>query len=253
MSPVIMDSVAIHSIEKKYNFKLSWEDYFNVLDNIKNNHKQQKYINYYFWYHYSDMNEDYYKQLMNKPYFKFLKSDSKSLFLMHYLKFDSDNNWIDKYFTEDEMKNGLKKYSFKLYKTKDDKVKEFFNKYEKIMKNDVKQSLFCGAVESGRMELIQFLYEEKGIKKLNKLRLLWSICSDLAIHDTLDMLNYLKKLGIKFTSKDLGKAQNHNQWGYMENTDKLLYFFKQLDSEKNYKELNKTLEKKGKKKNFHKL
>jgi hypothetical protein len=255
----LMDSLQIFSIENKYKFELSWDDYFKVLDNIKSIQKQKKYVNHYLAYYHSNMTEDYYKQLMHKPYFDLLTSDSKSRFLTNYLKIDNSNVWVNKYFTNDEIKNALKKHIFfieiapSLNKKRENKIKEFYNQYEDIMDYKDKLRFFYQIAQTGSTNLITFFYIEKGVKKLNKLKLFWHLCSDTSFTNPLETLNLLKELGVKFTKKDLQNAQEHSQWGYMEHTEELLYFFKELESEKNYKELNKSLKNKNAKKKFHKL
>lgn len=257
MSTALPDIMAIDSIKKKHKFDLNWNDYFNVIDNIKSVSKQKKYINYYISYYHSDMNEEFYKQLMSKPYFKLLKSDSKANFLKHYIKVGESNAWINDYFTSIEIANALKRHSFNInirvninnnkfnqedgYKEKITQVKDFYNRYEAFMDDKTKLDFFNHVIETGSIDLIKFLYEDKDIKKLNKLKLFWHVCSDTGSRNTLEILNCLKEIGVKFTPKDLINSQKHQQWFYMERTDDLLCFFKNLETEKNYNRLNKDL------------
>ncbi len=261
MTPQLKDMLVINSIEKKYSFNLNWNDYFNIIDNIKSVRKQKKYINYYIWYFSSDMNEEFYKQLINKSYFKLLKLDSKANFLKHYIKIGENKDWINNYFTPIEFANALKRHSFDInlrinenynkfsqedkFKEKIKQIKEFYNKYEPFMYDETKLDFFNHIVETGSIDLIKFLYIEKGIKNLNKLKLLWHVCSDIGSTNTLEILNCLKEIGVKFTPQDLKNAQKNTQWFYMERTDDLLYFFKNLEVEKNYNKLNKSLNSKS--------
>lgn len=258
----LMDSIIISSIAKKYKFKLNWNDYFEVIENIKSIKKQKEYINYYFWYHCNDMNEEIYQQLMNKPYFKLLSPNSKSNFLTHYLRVGANDNWFMKYFTHDEIVNGLKKHLFSMNvdtqlnessQEKEEQIKEFYNQYQEFMDNKTKSKFFYQAVKTGSISLIQFLYKDKGIRNLNKLVLLWHVCADTATDNTLEILNCLKDLGLKFNEKDLKNSQENYQWGYMEHKEQLLYFFKQVESEKNYNELDKDLKKQNIKSELKKL
>jgi hypothetical protein len=261
MSTPLKHMMAINFIEKKYKFESNWNDYLNVIDNIKSISKQKKYINYYIWYYHCDMNEEFYKQLMSKPYFNLLKPDSKVNFLKHYIKVGKSNAWINDYFTSIEIANALKRHSFDInirvnfnsnkfnqedgYKEKITQVKDFYNRYESFMDNKIKLDFFNHIIETGAIDLIKFLYEDKGIKKLNKLKLLWHVCSDTGSSNTLEILNCLKEIGVNFTPKDLKNSQKHQQWFYMERTDELLYIFQNLEKEKNYNGLNKSLRNKN--------
>jgi hypothetical protein len=248
MNSPIMDMMVISKVVKKYNFKLNWSDYFNVIDSIKSIHKQKKYINYYFWYHTDDMNEEVYNQLLTKPYFKFLKSSSKSQFLQHCLKTDNRSAWINKYFTEKEIKKGLTIMSMHIDRNSNDdneKVKEFYHTYENLMPHKIKLKFFNQVIQTGSLSLIKYFYIDKGIRNLNKLVLLWHVCADTAANNTLEILNCLKEYGVRFTVKDLEKSKNHTQWDYMEHKEELLHFFKLIEIEKNYNQLDKKLKNKN--------
>lgn len=245
-----MDFMRLQPLEKKNGFTLSWEYYFKVIESIEDKETQKKYINYYFWYHASDMNEDIFKQLMLKPYYGDIESKTKVTFLQHSIKTDKPNAWFDQYFTQDEIKEGLVKNSLhiniydnssanNISKEKEEVVKVFYNHYEKIMDNKTKVKFLKEIVRTGSLDLIKFIYVDKKVKRINKMHLFWSICSDIAFGNPLEILHYFKQLGMKFEEKDLIKTKEHSQWGYMENTEQLEHFFKVLEVENKYNILDK--------------
>lgn len=250
-----MDSLAFYRLRKQYNFELTWDDYFLVIESIINTKKQREYLNYYFSQYYGIMNETVYKELMAKPYFKYLTTKSKSKFLGSILETDNSNKWVNNYFTDSDFRNALKnaRLHIKLYDSEnsekmEQKVKEFYNHYEKFMNHKTKTNFFNQVVERGSLPLIQFLYEEKGLRGLSKLVLLWHVCADTASGNPLEIMRFLRNLGMKFTQKDLKNSQQHGQWGHMERTDELIYFFNELECEKNYNKLDKKLKPKTVKK-----
>lgn len=227
----LFDYSAIRSIARTYGFKLDWHDHFKVIENITDKKKQSKYLNYYFWYYHSDMTEALYQDLMAKPYYHLLSSKSKSSFVQHNLKTDNATHWLNKYFTTPEIINGLKlnllyvDIALVNQEAQIQKIKDFYNQYEKFMSQNTKARFFYQAVRTGLIPLIKFLYQEKGITKINKVVLLWNVCSDISQPNTLEILHCLKEMGIKFNDGLLQKVKSHTQWGYMEYTDILQGFF----------------------------
>ena len=252
MSAEVMDYMAIRSVEKKNQFNLDWNYYFHVIESIEDIEKQKQYVNYYLWYYYSDINEEIYQQLMKKPYFEKVTTESKSRFLEYVLKTDNSNAWVNQYFTDEEFKVGLEKnrLSIDIYdpesannisKEKEDSIKNFYNDYEHLMSEDVKLRMLYNIVGRGSINLINFMYNEKNIKNIKKLHLFWNICSDTSAGNPLEILTLFKDLGLKFIPNDLIRSKKHSQWGYMQNTDQLEHFFKSLKAEKEYKKINNKL------------
>lgn len=249
----VMDSMEIFRIQRKYKFKLDWNDYLKVLDSIDSPTKQKQYINYYIWYYYADMTEEVFKKLMNKPYFSFLNNKSKIRFLSSYLKTDNSQNWLNKYFTQEEFKQALKGFkNFSYYIKvsekpgvydieKENKVKIFYNQYEHLIGNRSKLKFFYQVVKSGSLNLIEFAYKEKKIKSINKLTLFWHVCGDTSAGNVIEILTLLKNLGMKFQEQDIINVQNNANWGYMEYKDELVHFFKILKHEKQYNDLKNKL------------
>lgn len=258
----LFDLMAIRSVSTKYNFKLDWSHYFKVIENVATLKEQTTYVNYYIWYHNSDMTEEVYKEFMNKPYFKLLTSKSKSRFLSHKIETDNSNGWVYQYFTPDEIKQSWKNNTLhiKLCASnnnvtleKIEQVKSFYNIYESFMDYKTKVRFFHASVTTGVLPLIQFLYQEKGIQKLNEVKVLWHVCSDITSRNTVEILQCLKDMGFKLTPGVLKKSQEHNQWGYMENTDKLVSFIMDPIREKNYLKLDKKIPNKSDKKIIKKI
>lgn len=245
-----IDSLRIYSVRKKYNFTTNWNDYIKIIDSFESVEKQQEYIDYYFWYYGSSLTENYFKKLMKKSYFKNIDSKSRRRFLESNLKVDGEYDWVGKYFSQEELSQALEKHNFFISLLDDNfnydankiqKVKDYYIKYKELMSSKVKFKFFNKIVERGCLELIDFCYKEQKIKILNKMHLLWHVCADTAHGNVFETLNELKELGLKLTEKDLERVQKHSQWGYMENRDQLLLFFKTMKSEKAYKKLNTKL------------
>lgn len=245
-----IDSLAFFQVTNNNNFKTNWNDYLHILDSLETLEKQKEYIDYYFWYHGSTLNENYYQIIASKEYFSGVSDKSKIRYIESNLKINENNNWIDKYFSKEIIQQGLEKHGlffnivdehFQYDKNKEDEVKSFYLKYKDLMNNKTKFKILNKAVERGSLELIKFFYKEQKIKVLNKKHLLWYVCADTASANVIEVLNELQELGLKFNENDLNRVQNHGQWGYMENKDKLLLFFKSLKAQKDYVKLNKKL------------
>lgn len=245
----IMDFMQMSRIQTTHNFKFTWTDYFKVLDNIKSKTKQKQYINYYIWYYNADMTEAIFKKLMSKPYFEYLSTKSKVNFLGKYLQTDNSKKWVNKYFSPEELKKalkGLKNFAYyiqvcekpgKYDIDKENQVKQFYNQYEHLIKNQAKLRFFYQVIESGSLNLIEFFYKEKKIKNINKLHLFWHVCREISAGNVVEVLTLLKDLGMKFSQQDIVNAQEHANWNYMEYKSEILHFFKILETEKKYNEL----------------
>lgn len=251
----LMDHMRLHQIENKYNFTTEWSDYFYILDNIKDAQKQAQYADYYFWYHGAQLTEDIYLEFSKKPYFSKVSQESRIRFLENNIKTDNSLSWINKYFTEEELKMWLSSDNLRFHISLTEgnytinpikllKVKEFYNSYEKLMKYESKVKFFNEAIQRNCLELIEFLYIEKAIrlKAKDKMKMFWHLCGDTSSSNVIEMLTELKKMGMKFTPYDLKRTKNHSQWGYMEHNDKLEHFFTMLEKEKNYECLIKKLD-----------
>ena len=107
MTNNIMDYMAINKIKKQYNFSLTIDEQFNVIDELNDIEKQKEYINHYFWYYYKDITEEFFLNLMKKDYFSFLTKKNKILFLTYKITINQANEWVLKYFSEDEIKESF--------------------------------------------------------------------------------------------------------------------------------------------------
>lgn len=254
----IMDLMRINLVADEYNFTTNWNDYFYILDNIKDENKQAKYADYYFWYHGDQLTEEVYLEFIKKTYYSKVSKDSRVRFLENNVKTDNSLEWIDKHFSLDDIKSWLESNNLRFsIRIKDDnwnisqekinKVKKFYNNYEKHMSYNAKLKFFNEAIERGSVELIQFLYVEKGIrlKAKDKMVMFWHLCGDTSVGNVVEMLTELRIMGMKFTPYDLKRTKKHNQWGYMEHTEKLEQFFDMLQKEKDYKTLTKKLKTKS--------
>lgn len=253
MNIAIFDLMAIISATKKYNFQLDWNHYFKVIESVPNVREQKKYVNYYLWNHHKDVTEEVYQELMKKTYFKLLTSKGKSHFLSHALTTNNINSWTLKYFTDEEIKNSWKTNTLKIplrasnnnvTLEKIEQVKDFYNQYESFMDYKTKVRFFHQAITSGVIPLIQFLYQDKGIKKLNEVKVLWHVCSDITSRNTIEILQCLKDMGFKLTPGVLKKSQAHYQWDYMEHNEKLTSFIMDPIRERNYLKLDNKIQNK---------
>ena len=152
-----------------------------------------------------------------------------AIFLQHALISTNESQWINKYFTLKEVEQGLKRVLFNIVHHPDEekieKIKAFYNEYEIIMSDKIRANFYYQVVHTGSIPLITYFYKEKGITKLNRVILLWHVCADTTATNTLEILNCLKDIGVKFDKFLLKKVQAHSQWDYMEHKDQLLYFF----------------------------
>lgn len=249
-----IDYMLIKKIKKEYNFSLTVEDYFNIIDELNSIEKQKEYINHYIWYYHKDITEDFFLKLKEKKYFSFLAKKSKVLFLTYKITINDPNEWVLKYFTEDEIKESFINKNFFLqidkYEGEDNLIKAveyFYHQYEKYMNKKIKLHMFLEVVKTGKLSLIDCFIDK--IKILSKKTLIFNICSDMASGNVFEILNHLHYLGVKFTQYNLKEVQNNPNWHYLENTNLLLLFFKNLKAEKEYQKLNKRLKDKNKTKN----
>lgn len=249
-----IDYMLIRKIKNEYNFLLTIEDYFNVIDELDSIEKQKEYINHYIGYYGEDITEEFYLKLIQKEYYKFINKENKVLFLKNKITVINPNEWVLKYFSETEIKESFKDKTFFIKLCSEDKIDDpkniesviyFYNKYEKFMSKKTKFNMLLEVVKKGNFELIDFLIEKKKVKILSKKVLIWHVCSDTARGNVFNVLNHLYNSGIKFTKFNLKEVKNHYQWHYMENTNLLLLFFKNLQSEKEYKKLNKKFKNKN--------
>lgn len=254
MNVPAMDHMRMHQIKDKYKFTTDWSDYFYILDNIKDEKKQSEYADYYFWYHGNQLTEEVYLELMRKNYFFKVSKDSRVRFLENNMKADNSMQWVDKYFTKEEIQAWLnsdkvrfhveiRDEAWQLDHSKIEKVKAYYNRYESLMTYHTKVVFFNAVVQRGSIELIKFLYNEKKIKlkSKDKMRMFWHLCGDTSVGNVVEVLTELKDMGMKFTPYDLTRTKNHSQWGYMDHNDQLEHFFDMLEKEKNYKALTKKL------------
>lgn len=246
----VMDFKQIKRVVKQYNFQLTWEDHFNVIENIKDIRKQKKYVNYYIWYHGSTMTEDIYKKFLNKPYFKLLDLKGKIHFLQNKLKTNNTNTWLLNYFTYEEIQQSLIKSNLNIILSDNNnleeiqQVKNFYNEHEVFMVEKVKNKLFYEALRTGSFPLIEFFYREKGIQKLNKLKVLWYICSEICDPNTIEIFNFLNTLGIKLTPSIVKKFEKKDNWTHLEYRSTLLNHLKDVEREKNYYKLSSKIKNK---------
>lgn len=253
MTNNIMDHMAINKIKKQYSFSLTIDEHFSVIDELNAIEKQKEYINHYFWYYYKDITEEFFLNLMKKDYFSFLTKKNKILFLTYKITINQANEWVLKYFSEDEIKESFTGKNFfiqlvteegKLNENIIEDVENFYHQYERYMNKKSKFDMLLEIIKTGNLSLIDCFI--KKIKILSKKTLIFNICSDTANGHVFEVLNHLHHSGIKFSPFNLREVQNSSNWHYLENTNLLLLFFKNLKSEKDYQRLNKKFTNKNK-------
>ena len=242
----IIEFMLIRKIIKKYDFKLEWSNYIEIIDELNSEILQKEYINRYFWYYSSSLKEEDFLNLNMRSYFKFITKDSRIKFLNNFIKIENKDYWIKKYFTKEEIEESFYKNNTFLQfdvKVKNDEeetnLKIFYNEYKEYMSDGIKFSFLMSVLNTGNLELIKYFIIEEKIKILNKKGIIFNIFGQLSRGNVFDIIDTLKDMGIKFKENTLLKVKDSEQWNSIEKKDEFLLLLKKLKVEKEYKKLNR--------------
>jgi len=242
----IIEFMLIRKIIKKYDFKLEWSNYIEIIDELNSEILQKEYINRYFWYYSSSLNEEDFLNLNMKSYFKFITKDSRIKFLNNFIKIENKDYWIKKYFTKEEIEESFyKNNTFLQFDVKgkneeeEKNLKVFYNEYKEYMSDGIKFSFLMSVLNTGNLDLIKYFIIEEKIKILNKKGIIFNIFGQFSRGNVFDIIDTLKDMGIKFKENTLLKVKDSEQWNSIEKKDEFLLLLKKLKVEKEYKKLNR--------------